>query len=89
MLNTLNQTTTKTANFGEIPGLEAGKKYLAHDMWTGKELGVYKSEDKGARYSRLADHGNKWYVQERCSREVREMYPKSKPYFGVIPCPSR
>ncbi|CAI0655710.1 unnamed protein product, partial [Colletotrichum noveboracense] len=44
VLNTLEGTEEKTVVFGEVPGLEAGKKYAVHDMWTGKDLGVFEDE---------------------------------------------
>lgn len=52
MLNTLDKPVKKTAVFDEIPELNAGGgknkkvKYLVHDMWTGKDLGVFKKEVK-------------------------------------------
>lgn len=44
VLNTLNETVTKTVVFGEVPGLTSGKKYLVHDMWTGEDVGVFSDE---------------------------------------------
>jgi alpha-galactosidase len=43
MLNTLKKNTTKRAAWNEILGLNgtAGTKYWVHDMWTGKELGLF------------------------------------------------
>lgn len=38
MMNSLNQTVNKTANWAEIPGL-GGKKYSVMDVWTGKKMG--------------------------------------------------
>lgn len=42
MLNTQNSTVTKRAVFGEIPGLDADKRYRVRDMWSGKDLGIFK-----------------------------------------------
>ncbi|KAF4780595.1 alpha-galactosidase [Colletotrichum scovillei] len=44
VLNTLSGTEKKTVAFKDVPGLEAGKKYVVHDMWTGKDLGVFEDE---------------------------------------------
>ncbi|KAK1637699.1 alpha-galactosidase [Colletotrichum phormii] len=44
VLNTLSGTEEKTVAFKDVPGLEAGKKYVVHDMWTGKDLGVFEDE---------------------------------------------
>ena len=44
MLNTQDQEMTKRAVFSEIPGLKGKEEYLVHDMWTGKDLGVFKGE---------------------------------------------
>lgn len=38
MVNTLDQKTTKTAVWSEVPGLK-GKKHKVTDVWTGKSLG--------------------------------------------------
>lgn len=46
ILNTLDEATEKAAVFGEIPGLKPNKKYKVHDMWTGKDLGIFKKEFK-------------------------------------------
>ena len=39
MLNTGSDSVNKTADFGEIPGLEKGTSYDLTDIWTGKSLG--------------------------------------------------
>ncbi|RPB15728.1 glycoside hydrolase [Morchella conica CCBAS932] len=44
MMNTLNKTVTKSAVWGEIPGLKAGKKYEVTDMWTHKKLGSFSKK---------------------------------------------
>lgn len=41
MLNTLPDTSNKTADFGEIPGMEKGKAYQLTDIWTGNSLGEF------------------------------------------------
>lgn len=43
-MNTLNKTVTKSAVWGEIPGLKAGKKYEVTDMWTHKKLGSFSKK---------------------------------------------
>lgn len=43
VLNSLNESVSKTIDFSEVPGLEDGGKYLVHDMWTGEDVGVYSS----------------------------------------------
>ncbi|KAK1809311.1 hypothetical protein LTR12_016340 [Friedmanniomyces endolithicus] len=35
MLNTLENTRTMRADFGEIPGLQAGGRYKVDNAWTG------------------------------------------------------
>ena len=42
MLNTFNSTVNKSANFGEIPGMEPEKEYELTNIWTGVSLGRYK-----------------------------------------------
>ncbi|KAK6338918.1 hypothetical protein TWF696_009719 [Orbilia brochopaga] len=41
MLNTLSHATLKRVDFFEVPGLDPTKQYTVHDMWTGKDLGVF------------------------------------------------
>jgi alpha-galactosidase len=41
VLNTLDETDRKEIVFQEVPGLERARKYVVHDMWTGKNLGVF------------------------------------------------
>jgi alpha-galactosidase len=43
MLNTLNTQNTMKAVWKEIPGLNKlnGTKYMVHDMWSGKDLGLF------------------------------------------------
>ena len=41
MLNTLNNTEQKTANFSEIPGLDANSSYSLINVWTGNSLGCF------------------------------------------------
>ena len=43
MLNNHNFTDTKRAVFSEIPGLK-GRSYKVRDMWSGKDLGVFRNE---------------------------------------------
>ncbi|KAM0457248.1 hypothetical protein ACHAO4_003045 [Trichoderma viride] len=42
MVNTLSQTTTKKANWAEIPGLSA-RRYQVTEVWSGKNLGCLSS----------------------------------------------
>jgi alpha-galactosidase len=44
LLNTLDKATTITAKFSELPALKHKKPrgYLVHDMWTGKDLGIFR-----------------------------------------------
>jgi alpha-galactosidase len=42
MLNTLEEEVVKRAVYSEIPGLKGDEEYLVHDMWTGKDLGVFR-----------------------------------------------
>jgi len=42
MPNTLENTRTMRADFGEIPGLQAGGRYKVDNAWTGKCLGSIK-----------------------------------------------
>jgi alpha-galactosidase len=44
MLNTQEEEETMWAVYSELPGLEKNGTYLVHDMWTGKDLGVYQNE---------------------------------------------
>ncbi|KAI5852379.1 glycoside hydrolase superfamily [Tricharina praecox] len=44
IVNTLDHTVSKAANFAEIPGLDAKKTYEVRDMWTHKKLGSYKKK---------------------------------------------
>ncbi|TIC98816.1 putative alpha-galactosidase B [Colletotrichum higginsianum] len=44
VLNTLAGTEEKAIAFADVPGLEAGKRYAVHDMWTGEDLGVFEGE---------------------------------------------
>jgi alpha-galactosidase len=44
MLNTQDKEVTMRAEYSEIPGLKEDDAYLVHDMWTGKDLGVFRSE---------------------------------------------
>ena len=39
MFNPYSDSRNKTAVWGEIPGLEEGKKYAVTDIWTGKDMG--------------------------------------------------
>lgn len=41
ILNTLDKTVTKTADFGDIPGLKNNGKYEVRDMWTHKKIGTF------------------------------------------------
>lgn len=41
ILNTLDKTATKTADFGDIPGLKKDGKYEVRDMWTHKKIGTF------------------------------------------------
>jgi alpha-galactosidase len=43
MLNTQNKEVAMRAEYSEIPGLKEEYTYLVHDMWTGKDLGVFES----------------------------------------------
>lgn len=43
MLNTWGDTVNKTADFGEIPGMEKGQLYDLTDVWTGNSLGQHRS----------------------------------------------
>lgn len=71
MLNTLNETTTKAAVWSEIPGLSGkkGQQYLVHDMWTGRDLGVYK-DSVGVK---LAAH-------DTAALRITEVNGKSAPF---------
>ena len=44
LLNTLSKNTTMKVKFSDLPGLKKknGRKYLVHDMWTGKAMGNFK-----------------------------------------------
>lgn len=42
VLNTLDDVDTREVHFSEVPNLEAGKRYVVHDMWTGKDLGAFE-----------------------------------------------
>ena len=42
MLNTLNYTTNKSVDFGDVPGMKAGKEYELTDVFTGNSLGRFK-----------------------------------------------
>jgi alpha-galactosidase len=44
MLNTQDKEVSMRAEYSEIPGLQEGHAYLVHDMWTGKDLGVFEIE---------------------------------------------
>ncbi|PKS13152.1 hypothetical protein jhhlp_000494 [Lomentospora prolificans] len=46
VLNTLDHTDKKVVDFSEVPGLDAHKKYVVHDMWTGRDLGQFKGSFK-------------------------------------------
>ncbi|KAF3920018.1 Alpha-galactosidase [Orbilia brochopaga] len=41
MLNTLDHVDLKRVDFTEVAGLDATKQYTVHDMWTGKDIGVF------------------------------------------------
>lgn len=41
ILNTQERAREMSAVFDEIPGLK-GKEFLVHDMWSGRDLGVFK-----------------------------------------------
>ena len=43
MLNTQDKEVEMLAEYSEIPGLKENHTYLVHDMWTGKDLGVFTS----------------------------------------------
>jgi alpha-galactosidase len=45
MLNTLNNTVNKTAQFEEIPGMQTGSEYELTDIWTGNSLGRFENND--------------------------------------------
>lgn len=45
LLNSHDKERRITVKFQDVPGLrkaDKNKKYLVHDMWTGKDIGVYK-----------------------------------------------
>lgn len=44
VLNTMDEKEDMKVVFGDVPGLKCKKSqsFLVHDMWTGKDLGVYK-----------------------------------------------
>lgn len=44
MLNTQDKEVTMRAKYSEIPGLKEDNAYLVHDMWTRKDLRVFRSE---------------------------------------------
>jgi alpha-galactosidase len=44
MINTLNETITKSAIISEIPGLNPKKRYAVSDMWTHKKLGGFNKK---------------------------------------------
>lgn len=44
IMNTLDKTVTKTAVFGDIPGLSSKEKYEVHDMWTHKKIGNFEKK---------------------------------------------
>jgi alpha-galactosidase len=44
IMNTLNETVTKTAKYDEIPGLSAKKTYEVRDMWTHEKLGSFRGK---------------------------------------------
>lgn len=72
MLNTGGDTVDKTAEFGEIPGMEKGKLYDLTDVWTGNSLGQHKnsytasvaSHDTSVILAQLADKGHisGWWI---------------------------
>jgi len=41
IINTSNSTATKTFNFASVPGLTNDSSYIVHDMWTGKDVGIF------------------------------------------------
>jgi alpha-galactosidase len=55
-LNTLNDTVTKTIDFAEVPELDAERKYMVFDSWTGKKQGMFegKYEAPVARHDTMA-----------------------------------
>lgn len=43
VLNSQNVDAEKELVFADVPGLEKGKTYEVHDMWTHKSLGKFKN----------------------------------------------
>ncbi|KAI0913289.1 glycoside hydrolase family 27 protein [Ustulina deusta] len=43
MMNTLSGGRNMTADFGEVPSLDAGETYSVLDVWTGEDLGSFTS----------------------------------------------
>ncbi|KAL9943416.1 hypothetical protein ACHAQF_001714 [Verticillium nonalfalfae] len=46
ILNTLDVEDEKVVVFADVPGLEAGKRYVVHNMWTGSDLGAFEDSFK-------------------------------------------
>ncbi|CRJ84731.1 hypothetical protein BN1708_009137 [Verticillium longisporum] len=46
ILNTLDVEDEKVIVFADVPGLEAGKRYVVHNMWTGSDLGAFEDSFK-------------------------------------------
>lgn len=42
VLNTLDEAGEREIKFDEVPNLDASKRYVVHDMWTGKDIGAFE-----------------------------------------------
>ncbi|KAL6155145.1 hypothetical protein ACJQWK_00623 [Exserohilum turcicum] len=50
VLNTLSTAQSKTVDFSEVPGLDAGAEYTIVDLWSGEEQGRFKG-----KYEKVVD----------------------------------
>lgn len=61
IINTSSSTSTKTITFASVTGLKSSSsgKYLVHDMWTGKDVGMFSTSWSTS----LAAHDTgAWYI---------------------------
>ncbi|KAF2104468.1 glycoside hydrolase [Rhizodiscina lignyota] len=68
MMNTYDETKTKIADWGEVPGLEAGASYEVVDAWTGKSLGC---QEDGVNATVLAYDTAVLLVQDKCGGDEK------------------
>jgi alpha-galactosidase len=62
MMNPMNETVNKIADFAEIPGLEAKTAYQLTDIWTGDSLGVFT----GSYTASVASHDTAVILAQKC-----------------------